>query len=224
VRIGYPLAVISRLSGILESVEEHSATLRVGGVVGGDLALEILLPAYVARELSVMEGKTITFHTLCYLEGQGQGTSFEPRLIGFLSPSDRKFFDLFTTVKGIGNKKALRALAERPATVAAAIARRDTRALTALPEIGKRLAETIIAELFGKVDAFLAGPAGAAIGTIEPLPSRLPPVVQDAIAALCALGETRPDAERKVQLAMERLNGAEIKTADTLIAAVYSGR
>ena len=82
------------LQRILESVEEHSATLRVGGGVGGtagsgagDLALEILLPAYVARELSVMEGKTITFHTLCYLEGQGQGASFGYPLVSRIGQS-----------------------------------------------------------------------------------------------------------------------------------------
>jgi Holliday junction resolvasome RuvABC DNA-binding subunit len=114
--------------------------------------------------------------------------------------------------------------------VAGAIARRDTRALTELPEIGKRLAETVVAELFGKVDAFLAGAGGVVGGggrpgaMIEPSISRFPPVVADAIEALCALGETRADAERKVQVAIERLNGAELKSADTLIAAVYAGR
>ena len=32
------------------------------------------------------------------------------QLIGFLRPEDRKFFNLFTTVKGIGPKTALKAL------------------------------------------------------------------------------------------------------------------
>lgn len=199
------------------------------------MAVEVLLPGFVARALSTRVGEVVTLHTLCYFESQGQGASFEPRLIGFLSPRDRRFFDLFTTVKGIGNRKALRALAEPPASVADAIARRDARALTALPEIGKRLAETMIAELTGKVEPFLgaAGEGGFATGrgTITPArPDRsadLPPPVADAIDALCALGESRADAERKVQRVLERASSESsggVVTADTLLAAVYAGR
>lgn len=223
--------MITRLSGHLETIENHAATVRLAG---GVLAMEVLLPAYVARQLATSVGQQVSFHTLCYLEGQGQGSSFEPRLIGFLTPKDRQFFELFTTVKGIGNRKALRALDEQPSVIAAAIAKRDAKALTALPEIGKRLAETMVAELIGKVEPFLAGPVGDAVPTsaIEarpgwglPAASRLPPHVEDAVAAMCALGETRAEAERKVQLAMERL-GPKGATgdADAILAAVYAGR
>lgn len=218
--------MITRLSGHLESIQGHAATLRPWGA---GIAIEVLVPGYFARELSTLEGQTVTFHTLTYLEGQGQGTSFIPRLIGFPSASDRGFFDLFTTVKGIGNRKALRALDESPAVVAAAITRRDTKALTNLPEIGKRMAETVVAELLGKVEPYLAGPVsapGRGPAAIEPAIGRHPPAVEDAIAALCQLGETRVEAERKVAKALERV-GAESKAAqstDGLLAAVYVGR
>jgi len=252
--------MITRLAGMLESIDGHTATVQPqwGGHAAGaasppggadvpsaraadGLAIEILVPGYFARELSVLCGQRITFHTLTYLEGQGQGSSFIPRLLGFASPADRAFFELFTTVNGIGNRKALRALAEKPATIAAAIMRRDAKALEKLPEIGKRMAEKVVAELHGKVDAFAdsAGvgrtsspPLGAlgfgqdalSAGSIES--SSLSPAVRDAIDALVNLGETRADAQRKIARTFERAKdgGKALDTPERIVAAVFAGR
>lgn len=226
--------MITRLQGIVESLDERCATVRPGS--GPEVAIEVLLPAYFAAELKAKResggagevDRPVTFHTLFYLEGQGQGTSFIPRLIGFGSPRDREFFDLFTTVKGIGNRKALRALAKPPAVIAGAIARRDVRALTDLPEIGKRMAETVVAELHGKVDAFALemrdGPSITPPVLVEPR-SVWPPAVEDAIHVLCTLGETRTEAERKVQVALQRAGkSAPLDSADKLVAMVFAGR
>lgn len=226
--------MITRLLGIVEALDERSATVLPGS--GPHLAIELLLPAYFAAELKakrdangpVERQRPVTFHTHLYLEGQGQGTSFIPRLVGFGSTRDREFFDLFTTVKGIGNRKALRALAKPPAEIAAAIARRDARALTELPEIGKRLAETVVAELHGKVESFALqlddGTAPRSPLIVEPK-SGLAPAMEDAVNVLCTLGETRPEAERKVQLAVQRAGaGAERGPADKIVAMVFAGR
>lgn len=210
--------MIARIVGTLESVDGLGALVRPGE---SGFSYEVLLPAYLARRMEAQVGQRITLHTLEYLEGQGQGTSFIPRLIGFASVQDRKFFELFTTVKGVGNRKALRALADEPGLIAQAIAGRDTVALVQLPEIGKRLAETIVAELHGKVEPFLAhaeleamevrsgrfGPSGLTHGATE------------AIAALVALGETRADAERMVRQALSR-NGI-LTTSDEIVAAAF---
>lgn len=51
-----------------------------------------------------------------------------PRLIGFEAARDRQFFELFTTVKGIGNRKALKAMAIEPAAIAALIVAKDAKA------------------------------------------------------------------------------------------------
>ena len=106
-------------------------------------------------------GVRMSFHTLQYLEAQGQGTSFIPRTIGFGSRREREFFELFTSVKGLGNKRATRALAEEPALIAQGIAARDVKALQRLPEIGKKLAETIILELRDKIQPLLLQLGGA---------------------------------------------------------------
>ena len=141
--------MITRIRGELAELTEQSALIHVEA-----LTYELLVPAADVPTLLSKIGMPVEFFTLHYLEGQSQGSSFIPRLIGFSSEQDRAFFVLFTTVKGIGNRKALRALVRPFMETATAIANRDTSALTSMPEIGKRSAETIIAELHGKVDVF----------------------------------------------------------------------
>jgi len=141
--------VICRIAGELLRVDDGAAEIR-----SGDLVYEVLVPAADEERLRERVGGAVEFHTLHYLEGQGQGTSFRPRLIGFGSPLERDFFELFTTVKGIGNRKALRALQMPFGMVAELIARRDVSMLTTLPEIGRKTAETIVVELKGRIDRF----------------------------------------------------------------------
>lgn len=156
--------MICRIQGQLVAVRDGTAELRVG-----NLTYEVLVPAADSMLLATRVGEEVEFHTLHYLEGQGQGSSFWPRLIGFRSPMDRDFFELFTTVKGIGNRRALRALQLPFGRVAEAIAMRDHGTLQSLPEIGRRTAEAICVELKGKVDRFvmhaaMGGGAGGVTG------------------------------------------------------------
>jgi len=199
--------VITRIRGKLVEVTQNSALLEVDA-----LTYEVLVPAIDIPTLLGEIGQTVEFHTLHYLEGQSQGSSFSPRLIGFSSERNRDFFVLFTTVKGIGNRKALRALIRSFTETAAAIANRDAAALMSLPEIGKRTAETIIAELHGKVDLFL----GEVASTIE---IHLPPYCQDAITMLVQLGETHRDAKQLVQKAYE--SDPKIDSADQLVQTSF---
>jgi len=69
-------------------------------------------------------------------------------------PSDREFFRLFTTVPGIGVRKALRCLTIAVRDIARAIENKDSAVLTRLPGIGPRMAQKIIAELSGKAARF----------------------------------------------------------------------
>lgn len=245
--------MITRVAGVLERVEEHRAVVRGGdGPTGGvvEFAFEVLVPGFVARQLESKLGARVTLHTLAYLESQNQGASFTPRLVGFLSEQDRAFFELFTTVKGIGNRRALRALAEPVGDVASAIERGDAKALTKLPEIGARMAETVIAELKGKAGKYVgigalegsgrgagggagvgaagAGPfassiaaAGAGMGR-SGVSSRLSVGEAEAVEALVRLGEVRSEAERKV-VAASGVVGAGAG-ADALLGAALLGQ
>lgn len=207
--------MIRRISGTLERVEGSAALVQVEG---SPIVYEVLLPAHLAERLADLHGpRPVIFHTMQLLEGLGQGTSFVPRLLGFASESDRRFFELFTTVKGVGNRKALRAMAQDPAWIATAIARKDAKSLQELPEIGKRLAETIVAELHGKVDRFLIDDLDD-LATIEI--NSLPPAAEEAVSALVALGQPRADAERMVARAVEHAGDTD---AEAIVAAAFAG-
>ena len=180
--------MISALTGELSKVEDDRVQLQVGPML-----FELLVPAADVPLLEAGVGQEMTFHTVFYLEGDSSGGNIDPRLVGFLRPEDRSFFQLFITVKGIGPKKALRALVLPVGDIAQAIESKDTRALCELPQIGKRMAELIVAELAGKVTAF-AMPSDRTGSRAAPL-SKRNPAEEDAIAALVALGERRGDAE-----------------------------
>lgn len=215
--------MICRVTGTLERVEGLAATVALSGGV----AYEILLPAYLAQLLSDKVGSPVTLVTFHYLESEGQGSAYLPRLVGFMSRRELEFFELFTTVKGIGYRRALRALAAPPAFLARAIAAKDPRPLTEMPEIGKRLAETIIVELYGKVEGYLSeeeltGLDAAAAGVAMPRTS----VTDQVIDALVALGETRAEAQRQVALVFDaaRRSGTPPANAEALIELVYAAR
>jgi Holliday junction DNA helicase RuvA len=203
--------MISRIEGELLAARPGRVELRDGA-----LTYEVLVPACDEDELREQVGAQTCLFTLHYLEAQGQGSSFMPRLIGFRTAAQRAFFELFTTVKGVGNRKALRAMVMPHGAIAEAIATKDVDLLVSLPEIGRRTAESIVAELHGKIDRFIemkpiareaSGPAGA--GASE--------IVQDAVAVLVQLGEPRQHARRLAERALAA--DPTIDAPDTLVAA-----
>lgn len=218
--------MICRITGTLRAIEGLAAVVEPAGM--GGLCYEVMVPAFAAERLSARVGERVEFVTLQYLESQNQGASFIPRLVGFGSASEREFFDLLTTVKGIGNRKALRALAVEPGRIAAAIAAKDPKALTKLPEIGARLAETIIAELHGKVDGYLSMDEVQRLDESVAAVPRIarPPEVDEAVRVLIALGESAVDAERLVTVAVDRAarERLSLRNADEIVGLVYGQR
>src|SRR5438445_3070076 len=142
--------MIASLTGELRHVDDDRLHLAVGPIV-----YELLVPSADLDLLQAAVGKELTFHTLMYLQGDASGGNIEPRLIGFLRLQDKKFFEKFITVKGIGPKTALRALTVPVGEIAQAIEQKDVRALSNLKGIGKRTAELMVAELSGKVSGFM---------------------------------------------------------------------
>jgi Holliday junction DNA helicase RuvA len=199
--------MLSRIQGVLLSVQDGTAEVRCG-----DACYEILVPACDGLRLSASLGETIEFHTLQYLESHGQGASYLPRLIGFASRADRAFFQLFTTVKGLGNRKALRALQLPFARIAEAIAEKDLDLLVSLPEIGQRTAQAIVTDLAERVDRFVEVKPSA-----SPLSAERGRMVADAAAVLASLGESRSAALRLAERAATA--DATIDSAERLIAA-----
>jgi holliday junction DNA helicase RuvA len=205
--------MICRISGILEAVASGSAVVDAGG----GLCYEVLVPACDWERLARRVGQEVALHTIHYVEGDPSHGGQTPRLIGFLSATDRDFFRVFTTVKGIGNKRALRALARPIAEVAAAIQAKDARYLVELPEIGKRTAEQIIAEIHGKVEAFAGAAVGGAVAGGDT--AGLSQAGSEAVAVLVQLGERRPDAVALVERVLAGSPG--LATPEAIIQHAY---
>lgn len=207
--------MISAITGRLRQVGERDVALVVGA-----LEYELLVPASDLQSLTQQIGSEVTFHTIFYLEGDAARGNLEPRLIGFSSARDKAFFEKFTTVKGIGTKTALRALSVPAVQIAAAIESRNARFLTQLEGIGKRTAELIIAELSGKVSQFAAGVAIE--GAPEHRATLLNQAEVDAVNAMVALGERRPDAERLLETV--RHENPTMATTDALLREMLRRR
>ncbi|MCE5325211.1 MAG: Holliday junction DNA helicase RuvA [Planctomycetaceae bacterium] len=199
--------MIARISGRLEQVAGGAALVDVGG----GLWYEVLVPGFDVERLSRRSGQDVALFTIHYLDGDPAYGTQTPRLVGFLAESDRAFFRIFITVKGIGIRKALRALVRPPAEVAAAIQAKDAKILSMLPEIGPRTAERIIADLHGKLKDFA--------GAETPTEAAIPQAGEEAIAVLVQLGERRIDAAALVQRVLAV--APDLQKAEDIIQQAY---
>jgi len=200
--------MIARLEGKLVKLNSNSALVQVGAV-----GYEVMLAGYCVSALSGRIGSDVTFCTMEYFEGTPGGSSFAPRMIGFLSDGERDFFTKFISVKGIGIKKGLRLLSIPIATIASAIENSDDKILKQLPGVGKRMAQQIIAELKGKLQSFAIG-AEAVRAAVE-----FKPFQAEALEILIAWGEKRSEAMELIELACQK--HPDITSAEALVPLVY---
>jgi Holliday junction DNA helicase RuvA len=201
--------MIASITGQLVNLESGSALVQVG-----DIGYEVLLASYCVNALSDRIGTEITLCTMEYYEGTPGGGNLIPRMVGFLTSAERDFFTKFTSVKGIGVKKGLRALSIPIATIAAAIEDGDDTILMSLQGVGKRMSHQIIAELKGKLQSFAIG-----IEPGRPGGAGFKPFQAEALEILIAWGEKRTDSMELVELACQR--HPDIKTAEALVPLVY---
>jgi len=115
-------------------------------------------------------------------------------LYGFSSANERRAFRTLLGVSSIGPRLAISILTLLPAAeLAKAVQGRDTRALVAVPGVGKKSAERILLELRDKL-TFVQPAAGASPG--GPAPSG--PVGQQVVEGLARMGFKPSEAERAV--------------------------
>lgn len=211
--------MIARIAGTLDAIEQDRAYVDLQH----GLVYEVLLPAFAATRLAASTGQPVTLHTFQFIEATSQGSTMFPRLAGFLSATDRRFFQLFVTCKGIGHRRALRAMVLDTNTIAAAIADRDAKLLQTMPEVGKKLAEGIVLNLRDKVDGFVSsaayppGDGGANAGSGAS--SGGGTLAREALEVLLQLGENRTQAVQWI----DRVLSADASPADVqqLVAEVY---
>lgn len=202
--------MITKITGIPISVGLETLTLAVGA-----FEYEVLIPEFARRSLQNKIGCEVSLHTVEYLEGNPMQGRLIPRLVGFLNPAEREFFDMFCEVDGVGVKKALRAMVRPVREVAAMIEDQDAKGLATLPGIGPATAERIIAKLRRKVPKFalLVAREAAPAAEIER------DLLSEAYEVLRALGHSESEARRLLDCALEK--NRKYKDVDALLHAVY---
>jgi holliday junction DNA helicase RuvA len=204
--------MITKITGTAIAVAADTLTLAVGA-----FEYEIFIPEFARRNLQDRLDSEVTLHTVEYLEGNPMQGRLIPRLVGFLNPIEREFFDMFCEVDGVGVKKALRAMVRPVQEVAAMIEEQDAKGLATLPGIGPATADRIIAKLRRKVPKFallVAGEVAAATGMeIER------DLLTQAFEVLRVLGHTDADARRLLDGALDKKT--KYKDVDALLHAVY---
>ncbi|MEJ9080023.1 Holliday junction branch migration protein RuvA [Gordonia malaquae] len=134
-------------------------------------------------------------------------------LYGFTDPEARDLFGLLQTVTGVGPRLAMATLAVlEPDSLRRALAESDAKALTAVPGIGKRVAERLVVELRDKVDA--APVAGGVPGA--PSPGTGGQVTE----ALIGLGFTENAAQQAVAAVLAAQPDAD---SSTLLRTALAG-
>ena len=205
--------MITKLTGIPVSVVGDALTIAVGA-----FEYEVLIPEFTRRQLQEQIGRETSLHTIQYLEGNQMASRLTPRLVGFLNPIEREFFDLFCEVDGVGVKKALRAMVRPVQEIAALVENQDAKGLSALPGVGPATAERIIAKLRRKMPKF-----ALLVGRDLPADTATErDVVAETFDALRALGHSESHARRLLDDALARKK--KYKDVDELLRAVYEQR
>lgn len=179
--------MITYIEGTLTSFTEFPPRAVV--LTSGGVGYLVSLPVFVYESLKrkdVQPGETARFH-IFYSVSERQPM---PVLVGFESPEERAFFEQFVQVEGIGPTKAAAALVMPVPTIARAIETSDATTLQAMPGIGARAAQKIVATLKGKVTEAAMLPDGTETDT-EPARSS---ARNDVIGILVSLGYRNAEA------------------------------
>ncbi|MCD4657476.1 MAG: hypothetical protein K8S87_08010 [Planctomycetes bacterium] len=140
--------MIARIEGVYRGIEGTRVYVDVTNIW-----YEVLIPSGAVAKMPAV-GETVIFHTLEIIEGGNIGTIMQRRLIGFLERVEKEFLQVFTSVSGLGIRKALKAMQIPVSEIAAAIELGNESVLKGLPDIGPKTAKKIIAELQGKMSKF----------------------------------------------------------------------
>jgi Holliday junction DNA helicase RuvA len=212
--------MITQIRGILRAVGEEELILGVD-----PFDLEVLIPESARRQLQMELGEMVTLHTVFDVEGNQMSGRMKPRLIGFLTPIDREFFETFCSVDGVGVRKALRAMVRPVRELARTIQDQDVKTLATYPGIGEATAERIVAKLRRKVGkyALIVEPGVRAATPAEsnghPEPAD-PDVIRDTFAALLSVGHSESQARQIIDKVLTG-HKKKFRSVADMIDAIY---
>lgn len=204
--------MISYLKGIVRRSYVHDDRITL---IVNSIGYEILIPAFVMQKIKRenADGNALELH-VSYNQTERQP---KPVLVGFQSPLDKEFFELFISVEDIGPAAAVKALSKPVRDIARSIEDKDTKALKQLKGIGERKAEKIIATLKGKVAKY------ALIPEVEEAPQIIEDFRKEVEDVLVnQLGHKHLEARRMIEESMKR--NPRIGSSEELFEEVYRGQ
>ncbi len=211
--------MLTKVRGIIHAVADDTVTLFFD-----PFEIEVLIGEHTRRQIQSKVGEPLALHTICYIEGGAMVSRLVPRLVGFLSPIDREFFDIFCSVDGVGVRKALRAMVMPVRELARTIQDQDVKLLSSLPGIGEATAERIVAKLRRKVGKFAlivgqqAAGVDAALANGAPENAE-PDVIRDTYAALVSVGHSESQAREAIDRVLS--GKKKFKSVTDMIEAIY---
>ena len=123
-------------------------------------------------------GQEVTLHTSLQVREESM------TLYGFAGPAELAVFELLLTSSGVGPKLALAALGtHRPEVLRTAIAGGDEVTLTAIPGVGRKVAQRLVLELKDRIGA-IGVPAVAGAGWAAGSGTGVQEEVRDALLSL----------------------------------------
>ena len=187
------------------------------------LCYEVYVPSGIASRLRQMpeneRSNPLTLYTIYYIDGLIGGGHLTPKLVGFLDPLDREFFEVFTTVPGVGFMKALKCLVRPINEIALAVERGDAAFLEELPYVGKKTAERIVTELRGKMAKFALAHSEEPLAIERESAGELK---QEAVQVLTQLEYSRGEAQRIVDATFTKHRN--LKTVEDFLRKVFEQR
>jgi holliday junction DNA helicase RuvA len=197
--------VISRIRGTLISRELDRVEIETsGGVV-----YEIEVPLSILERIPMVPCEGFELRTLQIVREDSA------TLYGFTEANERELFRRLLGATGVGPKVALAMLSTYNARrLAQALVEKDISALKQVSGVGAKTAERIALELADKVQDLAIGSDG--VGAAE-----APAGIQEAVAALVALGFSFTDADTAVRKALEE---GEPESSDQLIRRALATR
>lgn len=195
--------MIDRLQGTLLEKTPTYAVVSTGGI---GLMVHVALTTF---DTLPSEGESVLLLTHLAVKED------DLTLYGFSTAEERTVFRRLIQVNGVGPRIAMAALGGLSLTAfKQAIVEGDHKKLTAIPGIGKKMAERLVVELrdvFGKEALAFTGTSPAA----KPSgPER------DAILALVALGHKQQDAQKMIEKVQK--SGAK-QTVEDLVRLALGG-
>ena len=206
--------MITKIHGTIDSITHEAVIVENSGIYYS-VSMSPVQLEHVQKTHN--PGEYILIYTKYYFEGSGGVGNLIPKLIGFLHETDREFFEIFITVKGLGERKALQAISIPIPEIGYAIESEDVFTLKKLPGIGGRMADKIVAELKGKMTKFAASVKRMAAAELS---QKVPEFEEEALDVLITqLGYRRVEAENLIRKAITR--DKTIDSVETLLQTIF---